>query len=104
MVLKLACEMAPFGVAEPIQMATLSGVENGTLTAEKLTQGELLEHHDSVAAAIEYFGGYRSMLRGSDGPLSAPPQAPMPEPIPDTPESVMTALVSSPPRAEDDWG
>ena len=27
----------------------------------------------------------------------------MPEPIPDTPENIMRAIVSTPPKAEDEW-
>lgn len=36
-------------------------------------------------------------------PRGRPREGQMPEMIPDTPENVMKALVSAPPRAEDDW-
>ncbi len=32
-----------------------------------------------------------------------PPVKPEPEPIPDSPENVLRALVTASPRAEDDW-
>lgn len=32
-----------------------------------------------------------------------PVEKPLPEPIPDTPENVARALVSTPPKDEDDW-
>ena len=32
-----------------------------------------------------------------------PVAKPMPEPIPDTPENIMRALLATPPRAEDEW-
>ena len=74
MVLKLACKMSPFGVAEPIQMATLSRAK-GSLAARKLTRDELLEHAESVKAAIRHFKDYRKILREPDKSVSAPPQA-----------------------------
>ena len=76
MVLKMACEMAPFGVAEPIQMALLSPQAKGPPTASKLTHEELLEHLDSVKGAINYFRRYREILRGTDGSITTPPVAP----------------------------
>ena len=36
-------------------------------------------------------------------PRGRPATKPMPEQIPDTPENVMKALVSAPPRAKNDW-
>ena len=32
-----------------------------------------------------------------------PVEKPMPEPIPDTPENVALALVTTPPKGDDDW-
>ena len=32
-----------------------------------------------------------------------PVEKPMPTPIPDTPENVALALVTTPPKSEDDW-
>ena len=34
---------------------------------------------------------------------SGRPPKPMPEPIPDTPENIMRALVSVPPKKNEDW-
>lgn len=76
MVLKLACEMAPFGVAEPIQMALLSPQVKGPPSAFKLTEEELLEHMGNVEGAIDHFKKYRGLLRGTDGAVLTPPVAP----------------------------
>ncbi len=35
--------------------------------------------------------------------LGRPVEKPEPDPIPDSPENVLRALVTAPPRAEDDW-
>ena len=32
-----------------------------------------------------------------------PPDYPMPEPIPDTPENIMKAILATPPRKREDW-
>ena len=64
MVLKLGCEMAPGGVAGPIQMAVLSSDRSskGKLYARRLEEVELSEHEENVEAAIEYFKKYRDIL------------------------------------------
>ncbi len=31
------------------------------------------------------------------------PKNPMPEPIPDTPENIMRALLATPPKKDDEW-
>ena len=36
-------------------------------------------------------------------PRGRPVEKPLPEPIPDTPENVARALVSTPPKDEGDW-
>ena len=36
-------------------------------------------------------------------PRGRPVKYPMPDPIPDTPENVMRALLGAPPRRENDW-
>ena len=42
------------------------------------------------------------MANGQHRKVGRPPK-PMPEPIPDTPENVARALMSSPPRKPDEW-
>ena len=76
MVLKLGCEMAPRGVAEPIQMAVLSpdGDNKGKLSARLLEEGELGEHRENVDGAIRYFGKYPDTLHDESAP--EPPDAP----------------------------
>lgn len=76
MVLKLGCEMAPEGVAEPIQMAVLSldRDNKGKLSARRLEEGELDEHRGNVEDAIKYFGKYRNILHDRSAPK--PPDAP----------------------------
>lgn len=32
-----------------------------------------------------------------------PPEYPMPEPIPDTPENILKAILGTPPRKREDW-
>ena len=78
MVLKLGCEMAPTGVAEPIQIAMLGpDPENkGKLSARGLKKEELLEHEGNVKSAIEYFSKYRNILHGTDTPTPELPPAP----------------------------
>ena len=76
LVLKLACQMSPVGVAEPIQMAILYPNKKGQLSARQLTEEELLEHKEVVSGAIEHFKQYRSKLAGQDEPAEAPPAAP----------------------------
>lgn len=36
-------------------------------------------------------------------PRGRPVEKPMPEPIPDTPENIMRALLATPPKREDEW-
>lgn len=75
-VLKLGCEMAPEGVAEPIQMAVLSPDRDnkGKLFARRLEEGELDEHRGNVEDAIKYFGKYRDILHNKSAPK--PPDPP----------------------------
>ena len=74
MVLKLACNMTPFGVSLPIQMAILGPEKKGQLVARRLTEEELLEHESNVNSAIEYFKKYRDIFRG--GSEMKPPVPP----------------------------
>ena len=76
LVLKIACQMSPIGVAEPIQMAILYPERRDQLSARYLTEEELLEHEEVVSGAIENFRQYRSKLAGHDEPTEAPPDAP----------------------------
>ena len=62
MVLKLGCQMAPMGVAPPIQMAVLRKDDQGNLKVRRVEEEELLEHEDNVDSAIEYFRGYQEAL------------------------------------------
>ena len=75
MVLKLGCEMAPTGVAEPIQIAVLGPNPNdkGKLHAFRLTKEELLEHEGNVESAIKYFSKYKEMLHETPSPKELPP-------------------------------
>ena len=36
-------------------------------------------------------------------PRGRPVEKPMPEPIPDTPENIARALLTTPPKKEDEW-
>lgn len=77
MVLKLACGMAPSGVALPVQMALLYPDKKGHLVGKELTHDELLEHSDNVEGAIEHFKKYRDILSGEGANQTAePPKAP----------------------------
>ena len=63
MVMKLACQMAPTGVSEPIQMATLSSIgKQGKLQARRLTDEELLEYDGIVKELLDYFRDYRNKV------------------------------------------
>ena len=75
MVLELGCEMAPTGVAKPIQMATLVPKKKGkAYLARRLSDEELLEHVEHVKSVIQYFGGYREYLHGNNSPTRELPQ------------------------------
>ena len=78
-VLGLACDMAPYGVERPLQMAILrKGKEGrGGWRASRLTQDELAEHEESVKGAIRRLGKYRLKLAGEDQPDVAPPEPPV---------------------------
>ena len=78
MVLKLGCEMAPTGVAEPIQIAVLSPdpKNKGKLSAFRLTKEELLEHEGNVKSAIEYFSKYRESFHKTSTPKELPSAPP----------------------------
>ena len=73
MVLELGCEMAPTGVAKPIQIAMLGPGKKGKLFARRLTKEELLEHEGNVKGAIEHFRKYRDVLRGTNTTQQLPP-------------------------------
>ena len=76
LVLKLGCEMAPFGVSPPIQIATLSNVGSNDFVARRLLPDELLEHEDNVQTAIEHFGRYPHSLNAPEPTGEDPPRAP----------------------------
>ena len=63
MVLKLACEMAPFGVSEPIQMAVLSQYNGKNMVAQKVTEAELAEHDENFKDVINYFRKYQHKIQ-----------------------------------------
>ena len=77
-VLGLACNMAPYGVAPPLQMAVLrKGKEGrGGWRACRLTPEELAEHEESAKGAIRRLGKYRQKLAGEDQPDVALPGPP----------------------------
>ena len=62
MVLKLACEMAPSGVSEPIQMAVLSSNKDEEFNVQKLTEKELTEHDEIFKETITYFRKYQDRI------------------------------------------
>ena len=62
MVLKLGCQMAPMGVAPPIQMAVLRRDKRGKMKVRRVAEEELLEHEANVDSAIEYVRGYQEAL------------------------------------------
>lgn len=68
MVLELGCEMAPTGVAKPIQIAVLNSSKDkeGEFLARHLTKEELLEHRENFNDAISHFQKYRDILHGRD--------------------------------------
>ena len=69
MVLTLACEMAPSGVALPIRMAVLGSDKK----ARELTDDELQEHREHVDGALQHFKAYRDSPP-SDQPLPTAPK------------------------------
>ena len=75
MVLKLACDMAPSGVAPPLQMAVLAPDRKGQIAARLLSEDELKEHEENVEEALEYFSKYPDQIKETaDGPMPpAPP-------------------------------
>ena len=76
MVLTLACEMAPIGVAKPLQIAILSMDGGAEPTARRLTEEELLEHEGNVNEALDHFRQYRGVLSDVSGATRPPPQPP----------------------------
>lgn len=76
MVLKLGCEMAPLGVAEPIQIATLGPGKQGKLNVQRLSQDALSEHIQNVKGAIEHFRMFSEFYREFDTKVPKHPEAP----------------------------
>ena len=77
MVLKLACDMSPFGVAPPIQMAVLAPNHKGQLAAHLLSEDELHEHEGNVEEALEYFSKYPNQIKEPIvRPIPSAPPAP----------------------------
>ena len=65
LILKLACEMAPSGIAPPIQLAVLSNNNESQPLARVLTDEELQESLSAVENALEHYGKYpASQLEG----------------------------------------
>ena len=67
MVLKLACEMAPSGISEPIQMAVLSSNKDEEFNVRKLTEKELTEHDEILKEVITYFRKYQDKIDRTHG-------------------------------------
>ncbi len=78
LVLKLGCEMAPIGVAPPLQMAILhsSPEHKGQLRARNLSDEELYEHGEVADEAMKYFSEFRSGVSGRISPENSPPVDP----------------------------
>lgn len=75
MVLELACEMAPGGVAGPSQIAVLgpNPKEGGKLFASRLTEAELLEHKCNVESVLKYFSRYKESFHEDSESKKKPP-------------------------------
>ena len=70
LVLRIACGMVPYGVAEPIQMAVLEPKnKKGDMHARYLSVEELDEHRQHVDEVLK---GFRNLREGS--PSSLPPR------------------------------
>ena len=76
MVLKLGCEMTPFGVDFPVQMATIRQRKNQRIVAQRIAEEELAEHKQNVDEAINYFKQYNNILRKSEEPKATLPSQP----------------------------
>ena len=74
MVLCLAFEMAPYGVAGPIQMAILAPdpQEKGKLSARRIEDAELQEHLQNVDGALGHLREYQAQLQTAPDSASPP--------------------------------
>jgi hypothetical protein len=70
--LKHACEVNPGGVNFPIKIA-IYAQRNASLDAWMLSEDEMQETKDLVAAASEHFAGFRDVLLGKVGTKRPPP-------------------------------
>jgi hypothetical protein len=70
--LKHACDVNPGGVNFPIRVAVY-GMRENALDAWMLNDDELAETKDLVAAATDYFAGFRNVLLGKIGTKKPPP-------------------------------
>lgn len=77
LVLKLGCDMAPFGVSPPLQISTLSRTGSDELIARRLSSDELLEHEENVRAAIEHFRRYPESFNATETASGDLPDAPI---------------------------
>ena len=77
MVLTLGCEMAPMGVAGPIQIAVLGKDARSRWRVQRLGKDELDGHLANVESAIRYFESYRGVLFDKD--KSAPDEPSVPQ-------------------------
>ena len=66
MVLHLGCEMAPMGVAAPIQIAVLAQDKQKRWRANRLEKDQIDGHIDNVESAIKHFERYREILFDED--------------------------------------
>ncbi len=76
MVLQLGCEMAPIGVARPLQIAVLGPDHEGNLSARRLNDDELLEHEENVSSAMAHFRRYRDTSGATAGATVTLPISP----------------------------
>ncbi len=77
MVLTLGCEMAPMGVAGPIQIAVLGKNEQNKWRVQRLGQDKLDGHLENVESAIKHLERYREVLFDKD--RTAPEEPPVPQ-------------------------
>ena len=61
-----ACEVAPWGIREPIQIAVLEGTGR-KIHARMLPDDELIEHRNLVQSATEHLAGFGNTVLGEVG-------------------------------------
>jgi hypothetical protein len=73
--LQHACEINPGGIKGPIKIAVLRS-DKGKYVAEMLSDDQLLEHSNMVAAATDHLSQFRTTLLGEANTAVVPPAPP----------------------------